>query len=385
MPFVFDATFMETTQIGNYDRAAEEYFGDNVIRLGLPRPDSWRKFGWKSAPGDISDYLLEVGDIGIVGGFEAGFDWDEHPFAEYGVYVWPVTTKAEVDANPKLTVLEAMHLWDHIRSAGNHRAVIGARLSQNHHATAYVSFDRKVEIVGDTIFYRLGNLETTNVGAADANGEHLELAGAYAAASIQIRADWAALLHYVETANQKAKVIPVIITERAEPTATDIIFYELMRVAIDQLYDNHSYREEVGEDMALDFDEPQLTSSPCWNGIPRQLSRERSNEIVLAEPDAAFQKELTYHCNVVERLDRYDAVSGLLDIQGQAEGQGNDKLLGIARKLLIKLGFYRIMPKDEIASTVTLGGRKPWNFRIEETAYTSDYTIEDWSLVYRRR
>jgi hypothetical protein len=385
MPFVFDATFMETTQIGNYDRAAEEYFGDNVIRLGLPRPDSWRKFGWKSAPGDISDYLLEVGDIGIVGGFEAGFDWDEHPFAEYGVYVWPVTMKAEVDANPTLTVLEAMHLWDHIRSAGNHRAVIGARLSHNHHATAYVSFDRKVEIVGDTIFYRLGNLEATNVGTVDANGEHLELAGAYAAASIQIRADWAALLHYVETANQKAKVIPVIITERAEPTATDIIFYELMRVAIDQLYDNHSYRDESGEDMALDFEEPQLTSSPCWNGIPRQLSRERANEIVHAEPDAAFQEELTYHCKVVERLDRYDAVSGLLDIHGQAEGQGNAELLKTARKLLIKVGFYRIMPDEEIASTVTMGGRKPWNFRIDGFAYTSDYTIEDWSLVYHRR
>jgi hypothetical protein len=385
MPFVFDATFMETTQIGNYDRAAEEYFGDNVIRLGLPRPDSWRKFGWKSAPGDISDYLLEVGDIGIVGGFEAGFDWDEHPFAEYGVYVWPVTMKAEVDANPKLTVLEGMHLWDHIRTAGNHRAVIGARLSHNHHATAYVSFDRKVEIVGDTIFYRVGNLEATNVGTVDANGEHLELAGAYAAASIQIRADWATLLHYVETANQKAKVIPVIITERTEPTATDIIFYELMRVAIDQLYDNHSYRDESGEDMALDFEEPQLTSSPCWNGIPRQLSRERANEIVHAEPDAAFQEELTYHCNVVERLDRYDAVSGLLDIQDQAEGQGNAELLKIARKLLIKVGFYRIMPDEEIASTVTMGGRKPWNFRIDGTAYTSDYTIEDWLLVYHRR
>lgn len=383
MSFVFDATFMETTQIGNYDSAAETYFGENVIHMGLPRPSSW--FGRKSAPGDINDYLLEVGDIGIVGGFEPGFDWDEHPFAEYGVYVWPVTMKAEIDINPKLTVLEAMHLWNHIRSAGNHRAVIGARISHNHHATAYVSFDRKVEIVGDAIFYRLGNLEATNVGTVDANGEYLELAGAYAAASLQVRADWAALLYHVEKANLKAKVVPIIITERSEPTATDIIFYELMRVAIDQLYDNHSYREDAGDDMALAFEEPQLFSSPCWNGIPHNLSRARANEIVLAETDAAFQEELSFRCKIGERLDRYDAVCGLLDIQGPAEAQGNTALLNIARKLLIKVGFYRIMPEDEIASAVTLAGRRPWNFRINDVAYTSDYSIEDWSLVYRRR
>ncbi len=374
MPYVFDASFKETTQVGTYDKAAEQHFGSAVLNLGLPRPDSWCKYGWASATGAVSDYLLKVGDIGILGGFELGFDWDEHPFAEYGVYVWPVTMKAEIDTNPLLSVLDGVRLADQVRSAGNHRVVVSARVSQNHHATAYVSFDRKIEIVGDTIYYRVSDIETFNFGSPDDNGEYLELGGALAAASIQIRADWAVLQYYVDKAKRKAKIVPVVITDKQEPTSFEVMFYELMRVAIDQLYDNH------GDEVVLDFEEPQLSFTPSRASMSRDVSRARANEIVLAETDLAFKDELTYHCHSVERTEPYDAVSGLFDIEDQAENHGNEALLNVARNLLVKIGFYRVMSPLEIASTVTSDGRHPWDFKLNGVAYTSDSTVEEWSL-----
>jgi hypothetical protein len=271
MPLVYDTTFMETTHAGIYDQQAEVHFGDAVLRIGLPRPDSWCKYGWKVAPGSTSDYLLEVDDIGIVGGFEPGFDWNEQPFTGYGSYIWPVATKTEIDANPFLSVTDKLRLADDIRTAGNHRSIVAARTSERHHPTAYVSFDRHVTLQGDTIFYRLGDVSAYNHGAVDDNGEFLELGAAFAAASIQVRADWAAIQHHIEKAGLTAKLHPIVITRTNEATNPEVMFYEIMRVAIDQLYDNHEYRAETGKDLAIVFEEPVLSSSPCWDSLATRM------------------------------------------------------------------------------------------------------------------
>lgn len=379
MPFVFDATFMETTRIGNYDRAAEKHFGKAILQIGLPRSDSWCKFGWKNPAGSKEDYLLEVDDIGIVGGFEPGFDWNEHPFLGYGAYVWPVKIRSEVVDNPHMSDGDRERLTV-LPDCRENFVLIGARPEHLNYATAFVGFDRKISIEGDKITYYVGGIETVNYGEQDENGEYLEIGAAIAAASIQIRADWAAIQHHVEKAGLRATLVPIVITEsRNEPRPVEVMFYEIMRVAIDQLYDNHCYRQATGEDMPLAIDEPTISSLNRWGDISGMPPRKRANEIVMDSADPELQAELQYLLKSVERYEPYDAIDAVFDIEDRAHENEDLNLLKFSREALIKIGFYRVMPEAEIEATVVSGGRDPWDFKLEGLAYTSDFTIEEWN------
>lgn len=113
---------------------------------------------------------------------------------------------------------------------------------------------------------------------------------------------------------------------------------------------------------------------------------------VRAVADAEFQDEVGHHLSIEDREYAYDEVSALFDIEERAETWGAEaatpaqrkqakRLLEVAQRVLIGIGFYRVMPADEIANTTIMGNRRaPWAFKLDGIAYTSDDTIEEWQF-----
>lgn len=101
------------------------------------------------------------------------------------------------------------------------------------------------------------------------------------------------------------------------------------------------------------------------------------------------QKELAAEIDHWLNLDReyeYDVVSAIFDIETRAEewvadGDNRHKpLLDEVRKILIEIGFYRPMTQEEIENTYVSNGHSPWNFKLNEVAYTADETVEEWQF-----
>jgi hypothetical protein len=114
-------------------------------------------------------------------------------------------------------------------------------------------------------------------------------------------------------------------------------------------------------------------------------------EAVRAVEDTEFQDEVAYYMDLDREEDGYDEVSALFDIERlcddwlrDAETAENRKavrrLQKVAWRSLIAIGFYRVMPQEEIDSTVTSSGRQPWAFKLDGTAYTTDETVHDWQF-----
>lgn len=86
----------------------------------------------------------------------------------------------------------------------------------------------------------------------------------------------------------------------------------------------------------------------------------------------------------------YDAVCALLDAEQRFEAWLSDGMedpvqrreirrgISQARRVLVEIGFYRVMTEDEISSTWVSGGRSPWDFRLDGVPYTSDETTHEW-------
>jgi hypothetical protein len=101
---------------------------------------------------------------------------------------------------------------------------------------------------------------------------------------------------------------------------------------------------------------------------------------VKALPDAPpLGSEIAHYMSVDDREYAYDEVSALFDALALAEHETKDReIMGRARALLIKHGFYREMPADEIASTFRTKPGPVWDFKLGGIAYTTDYTVEEW-------
>ena len=90
---------------------------------------------------------------------------------------------------------------------------------------------------------------------------------------------------------------------------------------------------------------------------------------------SGFLREEIDHQMTVEREYEYDELDALFDTEDNAEGWGKRNLLTACRRLLIEIGFYRVMPQSEIANTWVSGGTK-WDFRLDGQPYTGDYSRE---------
>lgn len=122
------------------------------------------------------------------------------------------------------------------------------------------------------------------------------------------------------------------------------------------------------------------------------MTRAEMIAIIKAVDDKEFKDEIDFHlCLDREYGDNYDEVSALFDVEDRAEMWGTEaatpdqrkaarRLLKIARRVLIDIGFYRVMPQDEIDNTFTSSGRAPWSFKLDGVAYTTDETTEEWQF-----
>lgn len=91
--------------------------------------------------------------------------------------------------------------------------------------------------------------------------------------------------------------------------------------------------------------------------------------------------EIEHHMNIDREEwdgEPYDEVSALLDTLDQSEQNNGTILLKEARRVLILIGFYREMPPEEISSTITSSGRKPYAFKMHGKAWTTDFVHDAW-------
>jgi hypothetical protein len=111
---------------------------------------------------------------------------------------------------------------------------------------------------------------------------------------------------------------------------------------------------------------------------------------IRAVADPELQDEVDYFLNL-DREYEYDEVSALFDIENRMEicvaeadtpthRRQASRLLRVARRALIDIGFYRVMPPEEIDNTFTSSGRAAWAFKLEGHAYTTDETAEEWQF-----
>ena len=108
------------------------------------------------------------------------------------------------------------------------------------------------------------------------------------------------------------------------------------------------------------------------------LSRAEIIKILLAYKSKDFQEEVNYHMTIDDREYEYDELSALFDIKNAADIAGDTQMKRISRKLLLDIGFYRIMTQEEIDGTIRSDGRVAWEFKHLGVPYTSDYTEEEW-------
>jgi hypothetical protein len=90
-----------------------------------------------------------------------------------------------------------------------------------------------------------------------------------------------------------------------------------------------------------------------------------------------FREEVDHHMGIEDREYAYDEVSALFDIEDRAEDWKHRSLLREARRILIEIGFYRVMPVEEQERTMVSHGTV-WAFKQGGTAYTSDHLVCDW-------
>ena len=70
-----------------------------------------------------------------------------------------------------------------------------------------------------------------------------------------------------------------------------------------------------------------------------------------------------------EGEEEYDEVQAFMDIDDR-----DDAFQRECRKILIDIGYYRVMPQAEIDSTYVSSGKK-WDFKRKGIPYTQDHAI----------
>lgn len=102
---------------------------------------------------------------------------------------------------------------------------------------------------------------------------------------------------------------------------------------------------------------------------------------ILAVKDGEYQNEVSYYVHDIgEREYAYDELSAAIDIEERSEQAIHDsddqkikhqyrRLLKVARQALIAIGYYRVMPQEEIEQTYVSFGTA-WTFKLDQIAYT---------------
>jgi hypothetical protein len=113
------------------------------------------------------------------------------------------------------------------------------------------------------------------------------------------------------------------------------------------------------------------------------LTRAQMIEIVRAVDHPALRYEIAHQMSV-EREYFYDEVAAVFDAEERAttwfyEGNASARSLQTAaRKVLVSIGFYRVMTSEEVENTYTSDGRSPWSFKLAGVPYTHDDPSETW-------
>lgn len=119
------------------------------------------------------------------------------------------------------------------------------------------------------------------------------------------------------------------------------------------------------------------------------MTRQEMIEIIKSFDDANFQSEIRHYMSIEDREYAYDEVCAVFDVEEACEEFLKDRsadkasaketraTLKFARRALIAIGFYRVMPQEEIDNTWSSSGYI-WNFKEKGVAYTSDETVSEW-------
>lgn len=111
------------------------------------------------------------------------------------------------------------------------------------------------------------------------------------------------------------------------------------------------------------------------------LSREQMVSLIKEKAPKELRDEIGHYMTIEEREYPYDEVMAVLDtLVRQEDEDGDKKLLKQARQILIDLGFFRVMPQEEIDNTFRSGRGPVWDFALKGVKYTSDFTYEEWFL-----
>lgn len=117
----------------------------------------------------------------------------------------------------------------------------------------------------------------------------------------------------------------------------------------------------------------QLTPAEIAGNIAKLAITEINSRSKLGE-------EIGYYLGVQTENEEYsgkpDYVDAVFQTECFAEDNEDRAMLKLARSLLIRAGYYRIMPQSEIDSTVVSLGAK-WAFKQDGVAYTLDYSASE--------
>lgn len=108
------------------------------------------------------------------------------------------------------------------------------------------------------------------------------------------------------------------------------------------------------------------------------MTRNEMIETINAKAKGFLREEIDYSMSL-DRDYEYDELDALFDTECRAEDFKERGLLLSCRRLLITIGFYRVMPQNEIDNTWVSSGTK-WDFKLGGVAYTADesrYVFEE--------
>jgi hypothetical protein len=124
------------------------------------------------------------------------------------------------------------------------------------------------------------------------------------------------------------------------------------------------------------------------------MNRESATNTIRLVDTQPFRSEISYYMELDREDDSYhedgrpyDELDAIFDYQRVLEDYISDNpepkfkrdyqnQLKFVRTVLIDLGFYRPIYKEEMDSIISTGPK--YNFKMNGVHYTSDYTEEEW-------
>ena len=117
------------------------------------------------------------------------------------------------------------------------------------------------------------------------------------------------------------------------------------------------------------------------------MNRKTMIETINSFVDAEFQSEIAYYMSIGDREYEYDELYALFDYQTALEDwiadnpppkykRDYNRQLKMVRIVLIQIGFYRIIEKEELDNTYSTGSK--YAFKMDGLCYVNDDSADDW-------